>query len=659
MRIESVRIQNLRSFKDDTVFFSNYTCLVGSNGAGKSNVLFALNVFFRESENASTDTSVLVKEDFFQGDTSDPIIITVTFSELSEAAQDEFKEYYRHGKLVVTAKAEFNQASGKAEVKQYGQRMIMPQFRLFFDAQGEKAAAAKLNDIYDSLRGQFGLPVARSAADKADALRAYEAEHPEACQLAMSEDQFYGVSRGADRLGRFVQWVYVPAIKDPNQEQAESKNSALGKLLARTVRQHVNFKEKVDDLVSRMRTEYQQLLDAQQPQLEGLSRSLKTRLEEWAHPDATVRLEWQQEVSKSVKVEEPFAKIIAGEGQFEGELVRMGNGFQRSYLLALLHELSSGTDSDAPKLILGCEEPELFQHPPQARHLAEVLSKLSCNNAQVMVTTHSPYFVNGKDFESVRLARRHGSERQTLVKQLSIEEIAARYKEVTGIDRHDRSGALAKIHQLLQPGLSEMFFTEKLVLVEGLEDLAYIQSWLVLSGQLELFRGTGCHIVPCNNKSHLIRPLIIAQQLGIPVYTLFDADGDKPPQERGRHVTDNKALLRLLGGDADTLFPEATTQTDQYTVWPTNMGKVVDAELEASLGSERYSRLMDQARDEYGQDGSLEKNTLLIGSKLYLAREAGGTPGSLERLCQKLLEFGGRQPLTEHSAEGATSQPTA
>jgi hypothetical protein len=34
---------------------------------------------------------------------------------------------------------------------------------------------------------------------------------------------------------------------------------------------------------------------------------------------------------------------------------------------------------------------------------------------------------------------------------------------------HKRAGALAKIHQVLQPSLSEMFFTPKLVLVEGLE----------------------------------------------------------------------------------------------------------------------------------------------------------------------------------------------
>ena len=64
MRIESVCIENFRSFEDATVPFNKYACLVGPNGAGKSTVLTALNVFFRESENLPTDLGQLEQEDF-------------------------------------------------------------------------------------------------------------------------------------------------------------------------------------------------------------------------------------------------------------------------------------------------------------------------------------------------------------------------------------------------------------------------------------------------------------------------------------------------------------------------------------------------------------------------------------------------------------------
>ena len=61
MRIHSIRIQNFRSFKDETIEFENYNCLVGANGAGKSNVLLALNLFFREEEFGRIN---LCEEDF-------------------------------------------------------------------------------------------------------------------------------------------------------------------------------------------------------------------------------------------------------------------------------------------------------------------------------------------------------------------------------------------------------------------------------------------------------------------------------------------------------------------------------------------------------------------------------------------------------------------
>ena len=59
MRIKSVQIKNLRSFIDQKVKFSRYNRLVGANGAGKSTVLCALNIFFRETQNAATDLTAL------------------------------------------------------------------------------------------------------------------------------------------------------------------------------------------------------------------------------------------------------------------------------------------------------------------------------------------------------------------------------------------------------------------------------------------------------------------------------------------------------------------------------------------------------------------------------------------------------------------------
>ncbi len=91
MRIESVGIKNFRAFKDCTIHFDDYTCLVGANGVGKSTVLAALNVFFGYQDGNATDVRNLVDEDFFQKDTSEPIEIKVTFGDLSDEAREDFK----------------------------------------------------------------------------------------------------------------------------------------------------------------------------------------------------------------------------------------------------------------------------------------------------------------------------------------------------------------------------------------------------------------------------------------------------------------------------------------------------------------------------------------------------------------------------------------
>ena len=637
MKITSVRIRNFRSFKDETVPFNNYTCLVGPNGSGKSTILCALNVFFRETENTSTDLGQLDREDFHQKNVTEPIEITVTFEDLSPAAQEDFADYYRQGKLIVSAVATFDETPGKAEVKQYGQRLGMPEFKPFFRALGDEQKVSELKNLYMDIRQTFSdLPLVSSKDAMRDALRKYETERPERCELIPSEDQFYGISKGANLLARYLQWVYVPAVKDATTEQLEAKNTALGKLLARTVRSKMNFKEQVQTLRTTLQKQYQDMLDQNQHVLQELSVSLQTRITEWAHPNATLKLEWHHDLEKSIRVDEPFAHSIAGEGNFEGELARFGHGLQRSYLLALLHELATSDDTNAPRLILGCEEPELYQHPPQARHLATVLQNLRKGNVQIIVSTHSTLFISGEGFEDVRMVRKDPSNKRSTVAFMTYMEIAQAIATATGEQPTKPTGTLAKIHQALQPSLNEMFFTSRLILVEGQEDVAYITTYINLLGLWDEYRRIGCHIVPANGKSELLRPLVIAKHMGIPTFTIFDADANKPDQN-GRyamHKKDNKALLTFLGRLDEDPMPQDTFWGTNFVMWHSDIGAVVRDDLGSS-----WDHYKAEAEKQYGHAGNLNKNTLYIGTTLALAWEAGVKSPNLERLCKQILSY--------------------
>ena len=636
MRIFSVRIENFRSFDDEAVPLNSYACLVGPNGAGKSTVLTALNVFFRESENLPTDLSQLDQEDFHCKYTDKEVRITVTFTELDDEAKNDFSDYERQGQLVVSAVATFDDATGKAQVKQYGQRLGMSDFAPFFDEEGAGQKVSELKKIYVRLREIYpDLPDPGTKDTMIQALRNFEAARPDECDLIPSEDQFYGFTRGTNRLNKHIQWVYVPAVKDATSEQVEVRNSALGKLLARTVRSKTNFDETVNNLRAETQEQYQVLLAANQHVLDEISTALQKRICEWAHPDARLRLQWRQDPDKSVRIEEPWAHLLVGEGNFEGELVRFGHGLQRSYLLTLLQELAGVDASGGPTLLLACEEPELYQHPPQARHLAAVLNKLSRCNAQVIVSTHDPIFVSGEGLEDVRMVRKDVNNSRSSVSHMSFSDIAKSVAVATGKEPIKPEGALAKVHQTLQPAINEMFFTRRLVLVEGLEDVAYILVYLNLLDRVEEYRRIGCHIVATNGKSELLQPMVIAKHMKIPTYLVFDADEDKPDKNgrKTKHEKDNKALLTLVGKPSENPMPKQTIWGKGFTMWSTDIGAIVETEI----GKEDWGGFQAQADECYGQAGVLRKNSLHIGASLAFAWEANKHSESLKQLCDAIL----------------------
>ena len=328
MKLESVRIQKFRSFKDETINFDNYNCFVGPNGAGKSTVMNALNVFFRQHKDSKTDLSKLSVDDFHHKNTNDPISITVTFKELSEDAKRGLADYVRQDKLVVTAKAEYDEGTERAEVKQFGNRLGMTEFKIWFEAEKAKKPAKELKEIFARLRSQWPeISTANTKADMAVALNSFEAAHPESCSLIPSEDQFYGVTKGANRLAPHLQWVFVSASKDFSEEAEENKNSALGQLLSRAIRSKVNFTEKVTGLRNDLKQNYQSMLEAEQGVLSSISDSLETKLKLWANPSATAKVLWKSDAEKAIKIEEPFAHIQIGEKGFESELARFGHGY--------------------------------------------------------------------------------------------------------------------------------------------------------------------------------------------------------------------------------------------------------------------------------------------------------------------------------------------
>lgn len=217
------------------------------------------------------------------------------------------------------------------------------------------------------------------------------------------------------------------------------------------------------------------------------------------------------------------------------------------------------------------------------------------------------------------------------------DEVSNRIAQAQGEKPIKASGQLAKIHQALQPGLSEMFFASRIVFVEGLEDSAYLTTYLHLLELWDEYRRLGCHLIPTDGKSEMLQPLAVAKCLQIPAFVVFDSDGDKPDKSgsKEKHRKDNMAILGLCGVADPEAFPAGTFWGGGVVVWPSDIGQVVEEEI----GKDDWDKFRSEADTKYGHAGNLRKNMLHIASSLQLAWEAGKRSASLQELCEKIMGF--------------------
>ena len=107
------------------------------------------------------------------------------------------------------------------------------------------------------------------------------------------------------------------------------------------------------------------------------------------------------------------------------------------------------------------EEPELFLHPHAKRMLSDILNDFIKNNGginenQIIITTHSEEFIHNVDIENINVIRKtkNGTKKSRINKE-----------------NYEDGKELQKLKIELQYKNTEMFFAEKVILVEGEEQI--------------------------------------------------------------------------------------------------------------------------------------------------------------------------------------------
>ena len=218
-----------------------------------------------------------------------------------------------------------------------------------------------------------------------------------------------------------------------------------------------------------------------------------------------------------------------------------------------------------------------------------------------------------------------------------VTEVAKEIARATGEQPMRVGGVTAKVEQEIQSPRSEMFFAAVRVFVEGLADIAYVNSYLALGENLDDFRSLGCHLVQAQGKHHLIEALAISKCLNLPSFTIFDADGNEGNlSRRTHHERDNLALFRLHELPNSNPFPQGTFWHHNLTVWESNIGEVVKTEI----GEANLQRLENQVRGKYNINApSMQKNSLFIGYAMAEAWAENLKSSTLLKVCEQILTY--------------------
>ena len=623
MRLKSLALKNFRCFTDEVIEFDAYTALVGANNAGKSVIVTALDIFFR----SNPKNIPITIDDFYKRDPKRELRITLSFTDLSKEAIETFSHYVRSNELTFFIKAVVENDVVRSSL--HGIRLANPDFAPFF----EKKTAGEKKQVYELLQPKFDLPKWQNQNQAAEVLRELESDpkNQKLNQPIESEDNAFGAEGPVPRLRQFIDFVCIPAVKDANEEAVEARNTAFTRLVDRAVRAKLKIEERVQKIRAEAKSEMDNIAKDHEKVLGDLAKRIESEYRKFNSIESRLHLEWGEFDESNLDVNLPAVRLQVSDDLIRNVIGKFGHGIQRNYIMALLMVSASYDFTELQTIIIACEEPELYQHPPQARILANALYSLASNQTQIVLSTHSPYFVDAKSFENIRVVRRTLGERSKSY-QWSIAENCSLIAKAKNEAPIGDGAARAAVNQFLQPEINEMFFANGIVFVEGEEDRALINRYFILSDRQTAFLARGLHIVPTSGKGNLINALSIARGFEIPYFVVFDGDMDLPEKDLPASKKLNRDIFAIIevGKELDGTLKD-TFWSDRCCAWKDSIQKSFD-----DLDAWQAEKIKVAAEFGWTID-RLHKNSMVLEAALE-AKYKSGKIDHLEKLCDAILK---------------------
>lgn len=512
MKISHVKIHNWRSISDLDIGFENIMIFIGQNNHGKSNILSALLFFFGET--------ICSELDFKKG--SEELFVEIEFIELDEHDRKQFKKYLSSDNSICVRK---QMAKGCA-FEYHGYCEIpeddwLKEEKINEYTNHKAINSTPLQNLVPST-GRLTKEIIKQAQEK------YIDENKEkiAFKYDLETTNFLGLKSVAQVI--FGNIFFIPAVKNATEEFNVKSKSVFNQLLSNVINemsltnpQYIDAKKRISELTQILNKNIDNgSLNVDRPkQITRLEKIIEDELEKW---HTTINIEiTPPDIDEVLKV---GTSVWVDDG-VPTDIVRKGHGLQRALIFALLKSWSTILKEIRDKIeetedittkrkasesnYFIFEEPELYLHPQAQREFFYSLKDLSELNNQVLLSTHSSYFIDLEMYKSICKVYKNNIEEGTKILQCT-EELFTHADEKKNFN----------MSYWINPDRGELFFAEKVVLVEGPTEKTIIP---FLAKNLGVFRYEYT-MVDCGGKDNIKIYIHLLNKFKLPYIAVYDKD---------------------------------------------------------------------------------------------------------------------------------------
>lgn len=512
MKICHVKIHNWRSIKDLDIDFEDIMIFIGQNNHGKSNILSALLFFFGEID--------CTELDFKKG--SGDLFVEVEFKDLDDHDKAQFQKYLtaeNHIKVRKQITKGYNfEYHGYREMPQDD---FLKEERIGDYTSREKINSTPLKDLVPTT-GRITKEAVKEAQEKYIQNNMANLSF----QYDLETTNFLGLKTVAQ--GIFGNVFFIPAVKNATEEFNVKGKSIFNQLLSNVInemsssnQQYIDAKKKIVELTQTLnKTISDGTLNENRPeQITQLEKIIENELKKW---HTTINIEiTPPDIDEVLKV---GTSVWVDDG-VPTDIIRKGHGLQRALIFALIkawaniskeikqkeeqlvEEKPKRKASESNYFIF--EEPELYLHPQAQRELFYSLKALSQVNNQVLLSTHSSSFIDLEMYKSICKVYKTDVNEGSKILQCT--------EDLFTLADDKKNFNMA---YWINPDRGELFFAEKIILVEGSTDKTIIP---YLSKKLSLFKYEYT-LIDCGGKDNIKIYIHLLNKFKLPYIVVYDKD---------------------------------------------------------------------------------------------------------------------------------------